>query len=123
VGISPGKPTALGIIKGKPVVCMPGYPVAGMVALYWFARPALRKLGNLPDEERVVHAVLDEKIPSRIGYKTIARVKLNNGRAVPLAVSGAGILSSVSKADGFVIIPENVEGYCKGEEVEVILIE
>ncbi len=123
VGISPGKPTALGIIKGKPVVCMPGYPVAGMVALYWFARPALRKLGNLPDEEWIVHAVLDEKIPSRIGYKTIARVKLNNGRAVPLAVSGAGILSSVSKADGFVIIPENVEGYEKGEEVEVVLIE
>lgn len=123
VGISPGKPTALGIIKGKPVVCMPGYPVAGMVALYWFARPALRKLGNLPDEERIVHAVLDEKIPSRIGYKTIARVKLNNGRAVPLAVSGAGILSSVSKADGFVIIPPNVEGYARGEEVEVVLIE
>lgn len=124
VGISPGKPTALGIINGKPVVCMPGYPVAGIVALFFFARAALRKLGHFPDEQdRKVHAVLSGKIPGRTGYKTFARVKLENGRAAPLAVSGAGILSSVSKAEGFVIIPENVEGYDKGEEVEVVLIE
>lgn len=130
VGISPGKPTALGIISGKPVVCMPGYPVAGIVALYFFARPALRKLGNLPDEpDRCVRAVLSEKIASRTGYKTFARVKietphLNGGRkAIPLATSGAGILSSVSKADGFVIIPPNVEGLSAGEEVDVVLIE
>lgn len=124
VGISPGKPAALGIINGKPVVCMPGYPVAGMVALYFFARAALRKLGRIPDEpDRTVRAVLSEKIVSRIGYKTFARVKLSNSTAIPLAASGAGILSSVSKADGFVIIPPNVEGYGKGEEVEVVLIE
>jgi molybdopterin molybdotransferase len=124
VGISPGKPTALGIIKGKPVVCMPGYPVAGMVALYYFARAALRKLGHISDEQdRTVRAVLSEKIPGRVGFKTFARVKIDNGKAIPLATSGAGILSSVSKADGFVIIPQNVEGYDKGEEVEVVLIE
>ncbi len=131
VGISPGKPTALGLIKGKPVVCMPGYPVAGIVALYFFARPALKKLACMPEEkDRVACAILTEKITSRIGYRTFARVKfetpyLNTGiiKAVPLATSGAGILSSVSKADGFVVIPENVEGYEKGEEVEVVLIE
>ncbi len=124
VGLSPGKPTALGIINCKPVVCMPGYPVAGIVALYFFARAALWKLGHIPDgQDRKVRAVLSGKIPGRTGYKTFARVKLEKGRAVPLAVSGAGILSSVSKADGFVIIPENVEGYDKGEEVEVVLIE
>jgi molybdopterin molybdotransferase len=123
-GISPGKPTALGIINGKPVVCMPGYPVAGIVALYFFARAALRKLGHIPDEQdRKVRAVLSGKIPGRTGYKTFARIKLDKGRAIPLATSGAGVLSSVSKADGFVIIPENVEGYDKGEEVEVVLIE
>jgi molybdopterin molybdotransferase len=124
VGISPGKPTALGIIDGKPVVCMPGYPVAGIVALYWFARPALWKLGNLPDEpDRFVRAALSEKIPSRTGYKTFARVKIENGKAIHLATSGAGILSSVSKADGFVIIPPNIEGLSAGEKVDVVLIE
>ncbi len=125
VGVSPGKPTALGIIEGKPVVCMPGYPVAGLVTLFFFARAAVRKLGNIPDEQDMtVRAVLSEKIPGRIGFKTFARVKLNNnGEAAPLAIHGAGILSSVAKGDGFVIIPENVEGYDKGEEVEVVLIE
>jgi len=84
----------------------------------------LRKLGNMPTEfDTTVHAVLSEKIVSRTGYKTFARVRIENGKAVPLATSGAGILSSVSKADGFVVIPENIEGYDKGETVEVELID
>jgi len=124
VGISPGKPTALGIINGKPVVCLPGYPVAGIVALFYFGKAAFRRLGRIPDKpERTICAVLSEKIPGRTGYKTFARVKINNGRAIPLATTGAGILSSVSKADGFVIIPENIEGLNAGEEIEVVLID
>ncbi len=135
VGISPGKPAALGLINGKPVVCMPGYPVAGIVTLYWFARPALWKLGHVPDDpESFVRAVLSDKITSRTGYKTFARVRLESPilkagagagfyKAIPLATSGAGILSSVSKADAFVIIPENIEGLDAGEEVDVVLIE
>ena len=46
VGISPGKPTALGIINGKPVLCMPGYPVAGIVALFFYGKAAFRRLGR-----------------------------------------------------------------------------
>lgn len=123
VGISPGKPTALGCVNGKPVVCLPGYPVAGFAALCWFVRPALEKLGNFKETFRTIHAVLSEKITSRAGFKTFVRVKIDKGKAVPIAVSGAGILSSVSKADGLVIIPENVEGLDAGEYVEIILIE
>ncbi len=124
VGISPGKPTALGIIYNRPVVCMPGYPVAGIVALFYFGKAAFRKLGRIPDEpERIVRAVLSEKIAGRTGYVTFSRVKIDKGKAVPLATMGAGILSSVSKADGFVIIPENIEGRNAGEEVGVVLIE
>ena len=124
VGISPGKPTALGIINNKPVICMPGYPVAGIVALFYFGKAAFRKLGRIPDEpERIVRAVLSEKITGRTGYVTFSRVKIDKGKAIPLATMGAGILSSVSKADGFVIIPENIEGRNAGEEVDVILIE
>ncbi len=124
VGLSPGKPAALGIINGKPVICLPGYPVAGIVVLGYFVKPVLRKLGHIPESpERTVHAVLSEKIAGKTGYKTFARVKLNAGKAFPLLTSGAGILSSVSKADGFVIIPENLEGLNAGDEVEVVLIE
>ncbi len=73
--------------------------------------------------ERIVLAKLSGKIAGRTGYKTFARVKIDNGIAMPLATTGAGILSSVSKADGFVIIPENIEGQNAGEQVEVVLIE
>lgn len=124
IAVSPGKPTGLGVIGGKPVICLPGYPVAGLIALYLFARPGLRRMAHIPERpDTRVRAVLGDKIASRIGYQTFARVKLRNGTAQPLMTSGAGILSSVAKADGFVIVPENIEGYQEGEEVDVILIE
>ncbi|MBW6469887.1 MAG: molybdopterin molybdotransferase MoeA [Methanosarcinaceae archaeon] len=124
VGLSPGKPTALGIIGNVPVVCMPGYPVAGLVALFAFARPALRKVGNIPFiPDTIIRARMGGKINSKEGYLTYARVVLDGGIAHPLMTSGSGVLSSVAKASGFVIIPENVEGYEEGQDVDVVLIE
>ena len=124
VGLSPGKPTALGLVKDKPVVCMPGYPAAGLVALFVFGRPALRKVANAPDvPDVIVKAQLSSKITSREGYLSYARVILDGSTAHPLMTAGAGILSSIAKSQGFVIIPEHVEGYEKASEVDVVLIE
>ncbi len=124
IGLSPGKPTALGIIRNVPIVCMPGYPVAGLVGLFAFARPALRKVGNIPDiPDTTIRARMSGKINSKEGYLTYARVILEGNIAHPLMTSGSGVLSSVAKANGFVIIPENVEGYEEGQDVDVVLIE
>jgi len=124
VGLSPGKPTALGLINDKPVVCMPGYPAAGLVALFVFGRPALRKVANAPDvPDVIVKAQLSSKITSREGYLSYARVILDGNTAHPLMTAGAGILSSIARSQGFVIIPEHVEGYEKASEVDVVLIE
>ena len=124
IGLSPGKPTALGIIRNVPIVCMPGYPVAGLVGLFAFARPALRKVGNIPDiPDTIIRARMSGKINSKEGYLTYARVILEGNIAHPLMTSGSGVLSSVAKANGFVIIPENVEGYEEGQDVDVVLIE
>ena len=124
VGLSPGKPTALGLVNDKPVVCMPGYPAAGLVALFVFGRPALRKVANAPDvPDVIVKAQLSSKITSREGYLSYARVILDGSTAHPLMTAGAGILSSIAKSQGFVIIPEHVEGYEKQSEVDVVLIE
>jgi len=124
VGLSPGKPTALGRVNNKPVVCMPGYPAAGLVALFVFGRPALRKVANAPDMPSIiVKAKLSSKITSREGYLSYARVILDGNTAHPLMTAGAGILSSIAKSQGFVIIPEHVEGYEKESEVDVVLIE
>jgi molybdopterin molybdotransferase len=124
VGLSPGKPTALGLVNDKPVVCMPGYPAAGLVALFVFGRPALRKVANAPDvQDIIVKAKLSSKITSREGYLSYARVILDGNTAHPLMTAGAGILSSIAKSQGFVIIPEHVEGYEKESEVDVVLVE
>ena len=124
VGLSPGKHTALGLINDKPVVCMPGYSAAGLVALFVFGRPALRKVANAPDVPDVkIKAHLSSKITSREGYLSYARVILDGSIAHPLMTAGAGILSSIARSQGFVIIPEHVEGYEKASEVDVVLIE
>jgi molybdopterin molybdotransferase len=124
IGASPGKPAAFGIINDVPVVCLPGYPVAGLVALYFFVRPGIRKLAAIPKvPELILKRRLVAKISSKIGYVNFIRVIFEEDRVRPLTGAGAGVLSSVAKADGFVLVPENVEGYEEGEEVDVFLIE
>ena len=124
VGLSPGKPTALGIIGKVPVLCLPGYPVAGLVGLFAFGRAALRKVGNIPElPDPVFRLPLSSKITSKIGYVTYARVIIDNDVVRPLMTSGSGVLSSVAKSDGFVIVPGNVEGYSEGQDVDFVLIE
>ncbi|HPJ83791.1 MAG TPA: molybdopterin molybdotransferase MoeA [Methanothrix sp.] len=123
VRITPGKPTALGIIDNKPVICLPGYPVAALAALYIFARPLITMMAHRTDLPRAVPAKLGGKIVSRPGYLTFARVSLKDGVATPIMTTGAGILSSVARAEGYVLVPEEVEGREKGEMVEVNLIE
>jgi molybdopterin molybdotransferase len=124
VGLSPGKPAALGVIGKTPVVCLPGYPVAGLVALYFFVRPGIRKLGSIPRvPDPVFRKRLAAKISSKIGYVNFIRVVFEGDRVRPLMGAGAGVLSSVAKADGYVMVPENVEGYEEGQEVDVFLIE
>ncbi|MCQ1534313.1 molybdopterin molybdotransferase MoeA [Methanosarcina sp. KYL-1] len=124
VGLIPGKPTALGVIGEVPVVCLPGYPVAGLVAMYFFVRPGLRKRGSIPEPPEIpLRRQLASKISSKIGYVNFVRVVFEGDLVRPLMGAGAGVLSSVAKADGFVLVPENVEGYEAGEEVDVFLIE
>ena len=123
VRLQPGKPTAIGAVAGKPVVCLPGYPVAMLMDLYFFVRPALQKIGHRNDPQPAVKAKLARKIPSRPGYLSLVRVALKDGEAEPIMISGAGILSSVARADGFVIVSEEKEGLEAGETVDVLLFE
>ncbi len=123
VRLQPGKPTAFGAVAGKPVVCLPGYPVAALSDLYLFVRPALQKIGHRSDHQPRVSARLARKIPSRPNYLSMVRVTLKDGEAEPIMISGAGILSSVAKANGFVVVSEEKEGLDAGETVEVMLFE
>ncbi|NMX21158.1 molybdopterin molybdenumtransferase MoeA [ANME-1 cluster archaeon GoMg4] len=125
VAIRPGEPVGFGVINSKPVFVLPGYPVATISAFELLVRPFLYAMHGVPvkEERRKIFAVASKKIPSAVGRTDFVRVKLfrtEGGYHVePLRVSGSGILSSMTKSDGFVVIAENKEGVAEGEQVAV----
>ena len=102
---------------------LPGNPVSALCAYDFFAGRAIRALGGRPKDwpYRCVRAPLARKISSPIGRLDYARVKLEDGRVEPLSVSGASVLSSTTRADGFVIVGDDSEGFPAGADVEVWL--
>ncbi len=123
VAIQPARPVAAGRVGQAPVLCLPGFPAAAFIAAFALLRPALARLARRPPPEpRVARGRLARKIVSTLGLRSYTRVRLEDGLVEPLRTSGAGVLSSIARADGFVITPENVEGLPEGAEVEVVLI-
>jgi putative molybdopterin biosynthesis protein len=121
VDLMPGKPVALGIVDGRPVLGIPGYPVSAYVVCEQFLRPLLYRMQGLPPPEPLtVPARMGRRTPSKMGNEEFLRVKA--GRVgdrlvvVPLP-RGASLLHSVVRADGVVRIPANSEGVDAGAEV------
>jgi molybdopterin molybdotransferase len=124
VALKPGHPVALGVVHDTPVVLLPGYPVACIVNAVQLLRPVLKYRGHLPlPAHPTTEARLGGKIRSEPGVRTFARVRLEDGEdgpvAVPVRSAGAGVLSSVALADGWVVVPEGREGIPEGERVAV----
>jgi molybdopterin molybdotransferase len=121
VAMRPSSPSGVGRIGGKPVLVLPGNPVSCLVAYDFFAGPVIRTLaGRSPVwPYRVVRLPLRTRIVSQIGRTDYVRAVVRDGMVEPLAVSGASVLSSVTRATGFVIVPSGLEGYPEGTEVEV----
>ena len=124
VAIRPGGPTGFALIENKPVFILPGYPVATISAFELLVRPFLYAMHGVKEEKRKqIFAIARRKIPSEVGRCDFVRVRLlrneNEYYADPVGISGSGILSSMTKSDGFVVIKENKEGI---EENERILV-
>jgi len=124
VALKPGHPVALGVVEETPVIMLPGYPVACIINAVQFLRPVLKTAGNMPvPPHPSVEAELARKISSEPGTRTFARVRLREEDskrvAEPTRASGAGVLSSVALADGWVVVPEGLEGYDAGDTVAV----
>lgn len=130
VALRPGKPTALAVVHGKPVILLPGFPVAAMIAFHVFANPTITTMRGAPQHllphQQVVTAKLLRRIPSSLGSRTFARVfvEIRNGEHVaePVRTSGSGIITSMVRANGLTVIPENREGVEAGEAVTVLLL-
>ncbi|EMA44029.1 molybdopterin molybdotransferase MoeA [Halococcus saccharolyticus] len=125
IGCKPGHPAGFGVVADTPVLMLPGYPVSCIVAAVQLLRPALRQVGHRSARPHpTTDARLDRKIASEPGVQTYARVELRENdddmpTAVPTRTSGAGALSSVALADGWVVVATGREGIPAGETVAV----
>jgi len=125
VAIRPGMPMALAILEGKPIFVLSGNPVAATVGFELFTRPTLLKMLGVKEARHAVEAKLTRRVAGVLGRRVFLRVRAfeNNGGffAEPVRVSGSGVLTTMTKANGYVLIPENREGLGEGESVRVHL--
>jgi molybdopterin molybdotransferase len=123
IAMRPSSPTGLGRIGDRLVFLLPGNPVSCLCAYDFFAGRAIRMLGGRGKAwpYRAVRARLARKISSPIGRLDYARVQLVDGVVEPLAVGGASVLSSTTRGDGFVVVPDDSEGFAAGSDVDVWL--
>ncbi|MEM5768210.1 MAG: molybdopterin biosynthesis protein, partial [Bacillota bacterium] len=126
VMMKPGKPTVLAVCQGKPVIGLPGYPVAAMLTAEVFARDIVYARQKLPAPEvPKVEATLVKQVSSHIGVEEYVRVSVGNVRgkmvAAPLS-RGAGLISSLSKAQGYFTIEPADAGLSAGTVVPVTML-
>jgi len=123
IAMRPSSPTGLGRIGDRLVFLLPGNPVSCLCGYDFFAGRAIRALGGRGTAwpYRSIRARLARKISSPIGRMDYARVQLIDGCVEPLSVAGASLLSSTTRADGFVVVPDDSEGFPSGADVDVWL--
>jgi molybdopterin molybdotransferase len=123
VALRPASPAGMGVINDKYVFLIPGNPVSCLCAYDLFASRAIRKSAGINYELPYKSAVLNlsSKISSMVGRMDYVRVKIVEGCAEPLAISGASMLSTTTIADGFLLVPGECEGYPTGENVKIYL--
>ena len=121
IAVKPGKPTAFGLIEGKPVFGMPGYPTSCLSNAYMLLVPALRRMGHLPPHHlRTIEVPTAQRIVSTTGRHQFYTVRIADGLAYP-AFKASGDITSMSQADGYIEIPAQTDIVEKGEVVAVKL--
>jgi molybdopterin molybdotransferase len=123
IAMRPSSPAGIGRVGDALVFLLPGNPVSCLCAYDFFAGRAIRLRGgrgaDWPHQHR--QGMVARKIVSAIGRVDYCRVRLVGNDVEPLALSGASILSSTTRADGFVVVPSESEGFGAGAQVTVYL--
>ena len=129
VAIRPGKPTIFGRAGRALFWGLPGQPVSALIACRAFVLPSLRKLHGATEAEsrhkRSIQAILNHQLPSvhgRTDYAPVSLTQVSQDRTEASPIFGkSGAISILARADGYVVIPEHVEGLDQGAEVAVFL--
>ncbi|MBI4478219.1 MAG: molybdenum cofactor biosynthesis protein [Acidobacteria bacterium] len=121
IAVKPGKPTLFGVINGKPVFGMPGYPTSCLSNAYMLIVPVVRMMARLPMATlKSVRLPLGQRVVSTTGRHQFFTVRIVDGVAMP-AFKASGDITSMSQADGYIEIPAQTDIVEKGEMVEVKL--
>ena len=121
IQIKPGKPTMFAQVGGKPVLGMPGYPTSCLINAYVLMLPALRKMSHLPPKRRLtINARLSERVSGSVGRRQFLPVKVEEDKAIPI-FKESGTITGTARADGYIVVNENIDILEKGEPVTVTL--
>lgn len=122
LAIKPGKPTLLAEVAGVPVLGLPGNPLSALVVFRMVGLPVLRLVGGVdrPPPEPTVPATLSRPLASAAGRLDVVQVTLRDGEATPIFGHSA-LLSLLTTADGYVVVPEPATGLDAGAAVTVTL--
>jgi molybdopterin molybdotransferase len=122
LAIKPGKPTLLAECADVPIIGLPGNPRSALVVFRLIGMPLVRLVAGctLPPAEATVRARLDRDLASATGRLDVVQVRVSGGCASPVFGMSA-LLSVLTTADGYVIIPEEATGLAAGTEVDVTL--
>jgi len=121
IRIKPGRPTMFALVEGKPVMGIPGYPTSCFLNAYVLLAPAVRKMAHLPPKRNVIARVrLAGKVSGPKESTRFQLVRLEGEVAFPLKTKPSALLG-MAKADGYVVVPEGIEGIEEGSEVDVVL--
>jgi molybdopterin molybdotransferase len=123
VQVKPGKPTLFGIVEGANIFGMPGYPTSCLSNAYVFLSSGLRKLARLPPPEpRTVKAKMGSRFVSSSGREQFLTVRIVDGVAHTV-FKKSGAITSMAHADGYIVLPVNLDVIEEGEEVTVTLLD
>lgn len=122
LAVKPGKPTLLAECDGVPVIGLPGNPLSALVVFRLVGVPVVWRLAGCaaPPPEPSVMASLTRAVPSEAGRRDVVQVQLNDGRAEPLFGASA-LLSVLTRADGYLVVPEPATGLDAGSQVSITM--
>jgi molybdopterin molybdotransferase len=119
IAMKPGKPTIFGVVDNKPVFGLPGHPLAAYFVFRLIVTEYIRKIMNMPPDKPKRNGVLAVNIPSNHGREEYLCIKYNENNEVVPVHTKSGVISVLSKAEGFIKIDRNAEGLFKGTGVEI----